>query len=154
MVRIAELADLEQINRLRKQVNDIHVENRPDIFKAGFSQELQDHAAEMINAANKDILLCERDGILCGILCAECIYRKESPFNKEHCFYHIEEIVVDEKYRRQGVATELMNFAKSEAKRLEMPRIVLDVWTFNENALAFYESVGMHTFRQWMEMDV
>ncbi len=154
MVRSANLKDLDQINYLRKQVNDIHVENRPDIFRPGFCQELQDYAMEMINAADKDILVCERDGIICGIICAEYIHRKESPYNKEHCFYHIEEIVVDEKCRRQGIATELMDFAKSEAKRLGMPRVVLDVWAFNDDALAFYESVGMHVFRRWLEMDV
>ena len=36
MIRIAENKDIEQINRLREQVNDIHVQGRPDIFKAGF----------------------------------------------------------------------------------------------------------------------
>jgi len=154
MVRTANLKDLDQINNLRKQVNDIHVEHRPDIFKPGFCQELQDHAMEMIEAADKEILVCERDGIICGILCAEYIHRKESPYQKEHCFYHIEEIVVDEKYRRQGVGTELMEFAKSEAKRLGMPRVVLDVWAFNDDALAFYERVGMHVFRRWLEMEV
>lgn len=46
VVRIANMKDLDQINTLRKQVNDMHVEHRPDIFKPGFCQELQDHAME------------------------------------------------------------------------------------------------------------
>lgn len=41
MVRFAEEKDLEKVNELRKQVNDIHVEGRPDIFKAGFGKELR-----------------------------------------------------------------------------------------------------------------
>ncbi len=42
MVRFAEEKDIIRVNELRKQVNDIHVEGRPDIFKAGFCRELQD----------------------------------------------------------------------------------------------------------------
>lgn len=38
MVRFAEEKDLDIINELRKQVNDIHVEGRPDIFKAGLER--------------------------------------------------------------------------------------------------------------------
>ena len=34
--------DLDKINELRKQVNDIHVEGRPDVFKAGFGNEIRD----------------------------------------------------------------------------------------------------------------
>lgn len=154
MVRTATSEDLERINHLRKQVNDLHVTNRPDIFKPGFCQELQDYAMEMIAASDKDILVCERDGIICGIICAEYIHRAESPYTRAHSFYHIEEMVVDEAYRRQGVATELMDFAKNEAKRLGLPRVVLDAWAFNDDALAFYESVGMHVFRRMLEMDV
>ena len=44
MVRFAEEKDLDRINELRKQVNDIHVEGRPDVFKAGFGTELRDFA--------------------------------------------------------------------------------------------------------------
>lgn len=44
MVRLAKEKDLGRINELRKQVNDIHVEGRPDIFKAGFGVELRDYA--------------------------------------------------------------------------------------------------------------
>lgn len=32
MVRFAEEKDLDIVNELRKQVNDIHVEGRPDVF--------------------------------------------------------------------------------------------------------------------------
>ena len=36
MVRFAEEKDLNRVNELRKQVNQIHVDARPDVFKAGF----------------------------------------------------------------------------------------------------------------------
>jgi hypothetical protein len=36
MIRFAEAGDLKRVNELRKQVNDLHVNGRPDVFKPGF----------------------------------------------------------------------------------------------------------------------
>lgn len=152
MVRFAKKEDLERVNELRKMVNDIHVEGRPDIFKPGFCKELQVHASEMIDSDWQDIFVYERDGEIWGLMSVQYVNRKESPYNKEHSFLQVEEIVVDEKYRHQGVASELMFFAKREAERRNLPRVVLDVWSFNKDAVAFYESIGMHEFRRYMEM--
>ena len=41
--RFAKEEELPRINELRKQVNDLHVAGRPDIFKPGFSEELKNH---------------------------------------------------------------------------------------------------------------
>ena len=58
---------------------------------------------------------------------------------------------MDENHRRQGIATSLINFAKEDAKKLGFERVELNMWEFNEGALAFYESVGFKTFRRYME---
>ena len=63
MVRLAKEKDLGRINELRKQVNDIHVEGRPDIFKAGFGVELRDYAYTLMNGENSDIIVAERNGM-------------------------------------------------------------------------------------------
>ena len=43
MIRFAQYEDLERINDLRKQVNNLHVDGRPDVFKPGFPEELQNY---------------------------------------------------------------------------------------------------------------
>ncbi len=35
-MRLAKETDLDRVNELRRQVNTVHVEGRPDIFKPGF----------------------------------------------------------------------------------------------------------------------
>ena len=40
MIRFAKKEELEIVNELRKQVNEIHCEGRPDIFRKGFRKEL------------------------------------------------------------------------------------------------------------------
>ena len=73
MVRFAEEKDLDRINELRKQVNDIHVEGRPDLFKAGFGDEMRDYAKVMLDGENSDIIVAERDGVICGMVCVDIV---------------------------------------------------------------------------------
>lgn len=58
---------------------------------------------------------------------------------------------MDEKFRRKGIVTAIIDFAKKEAKKNGFARLELDMWEFNDSALAFYESVGFTTFRRYME---
>ncbi|MBO5352945.1 MAG: GNAT family N-acetyltransferase [Lachnospiraceae bacterium] len=152
MVRIAVMEDFDRINELRKQVNALHVQGRPDHFRAGWKEELQNHAKEMIEAGNKDILVAERNGVICGYACVDYINLPESPYRYARKFYHVSEFGVDKTFHRQGVATELVEFMKTQAKEKGFSGIELDVWEFNPEARAFYEAVGFECIRRYMEM--
>ena len=154
MVRFAQEKDLDRINELRKQVNDIHVEGRPDIFKAGFGAELRDHAQKLLYGENSDIIVAERDGIICGMACVDYVNKPETPFGNARCFYHVQEIAVDANHRRQGVAKELLEFMIADAKNRKLGKIELDVWEFNDSAIEFYQAVGFRQTRRWMEYEV
>ena len=153
MVRVAEKKDLDGINVLRKQVNDIHVNGRPDIFKAGFCQELIDCADWYLDSEDNDIFVDEIDGDIAGMIMVDYISKPESPYGLARKFLHVAEICVDEKYRRKGVAHRLMEHAKEEAKKRGISKIELDVWAFND-AMSFYEAEGFKTFRTFLEYDV
>ncbi len=152
MVRIATIEDFERINELREQVNALHVKGRPDHFKAGWNEELQNHAKDFLEAEDKDIIVAERNGIICGFACVDYIDRPESPYRYDLHFYHVGEFGVDKAFHRQGVATELMEFMKEHAKEKGFNRIELDVWEFNTEAISFYEAVGFDCIRRYMEM--
>lgn len=154
MVRFAKEKDLDKINILRKQVNDIHVEGRPDVFKGGFGKELQDYAKVLINDEKSNIIVVERNGELCGIACVDYVNELETPYGKARSFYYVQEFVVDEKYRRQGVARELFEFMVEDAKKKGFKKIELDVWEFNDSAIEFYHSVGFRQTRRWMECEL
>ena len=154
MVRFAKEKDIERVNELRKQVNDIHVEGRPDIFKPGFGTEIRDVAERFIQKENKDIIVAIRDDEICGMLCVEVVNKPESPYSKARSYYNVVEVAVDEKYRQQGVGRELFEFIKTDAARRGLDKIELDVWEFNESAIEFYKAVGFKETRRWFEFDV
>ena len=154
MVRFAEEKDLDRVNELRKQVNDIHVEGRPDVFKAGFGSEMRDFAKVIISGENSNIIVAERSGVICGMASVDYVNKLETPFGNARRFYHVQEIAVDVKYRRQGVAKELLEFMIADAKKRNLGKIELDVWEFNDSAIEFYQAAGFRQTQRWLEYEV
>lgn len=153
-IRPARREDLPRVNEVRRQVNDVHVEGRPDIFRAGWNEALQSHVYEAFDDANCDVIVALAGDTLCGFATVQLIRRPETPYSLARDFYRVEEFGVDEAHRRMGVATALVEYMKRDAVKRGLGRLELDVWAFNRGALAFYEAAGFTTYRHYMEMDL
>ena len=151
-IRFAKENELDKINELRKQVNDLHVEGKPDVFKPGFGDELRDYIHEIWNDPNKEIIVADNGDVICGFAIINHIIKPENPFMKERDFLDVDEFCVDKEFRRQGIASDLISFIKAHAKEQGFHRIELNMWEFNQDALAFYEAAGFETFRRYMEI--
>lgn len=153
-VRYALREELQKVNKLRKMVNDLHVSGRPDIFRSGFNQELQDRVYLKFDSEDSDVIVALIDDEICGFSIVDYVCKPLSPYNLERRFYNVEEFGVDDGYRRRGVASALIDFCRKEAKDKGFDRMELDMWEFNAGALAFYEAAGFSTYRRYMELDV
>ena len=153
-VRFAEKKDLERVNELRRQVSDLHVAGKPEVFRPGFPRELQEYIYTAWKDPRQAIVVNERDGVICGFAVLHHITKPESPYSYGREYLDINEFGVDEACRRQGVATEMMDFIKEYAKEKGFHKIELNMWEFNRTALAFYEAVGFSTYRRYMETEV
>ena len=151
-VRFAKENELDRVNELRKQVNDVHVAGKPDVFKPGFCDELKNFINVIRDDPEQEIVVAVMNSVICGFAIIHHINKPENPFMKERDFLDIDEFCVDEAYRRKGVATSLISFIMDYAKENGFHRIELNMWEFNQGALAFYESVGFETFRRYMEI--
>ncbi len=151
-VRLAKAEDLGRVNELRKQVNDLHSEGKPDVFKKGFSQELQDYIKVIYNDPEQKIAVAETDGVICGYAVLHHITKPENSVMYVRDYLDIDEFGVDEAFRRQGVASSMIAFIREYAVNNGFHRIELNMWEFNKNALAFYEAAGFSTYRRYMEM--
>ena len=151
-VRLARETELEQVNSLRRQVNDLHVAGKPEVFKPGFCAELQDYIHVIWNNPEEKIVVAELDGKIVGYAVLNHIIRPENPYMFERDFLDVDEFGVDEGCRRQGIAGAMIRFIRNFAKESGFRRIELNMWEFNRTALAFYESAGFLTYRRYMEM--
>ena len=153
IIRYAEKEELDAVNRIRKQVNDIHKAGRPDIFRADGWDSIRDLVYRRFEEEGSGLIVAVHGTEIMGFAQVQYIIRPLSAYNKARKIYHIEEFGVDEKYRRMGVASAIIKFAREDAAGRGFPKLELDMWEFNEGALAFYESVGFSTFRRYMECD-
>ena len=151
-VRFANENELGRVNELRAQVNALHVAGKPEVFKPGFPQELQDYVNVIWNDPNKDIVVAELDGVVCGYAVINYVNRPENPYMFERRYLDIDEFGVDEAFRRRGAATAMIDFIRALAAEKGYSRVELNMWEFNEDALKFYEAVGFTTYRRYMEM--
>ena len=151
-VRLARENELERVNELRMQVNALHVAGKPEVFKPGFPEELRNYIYAIHKDPEQFITVAVKDGTICGFAVLHHINRPENPFMKERDFLDIDEFCVDEAFRRQGIASEMIDFIREFAKEKGFHRIELNMWEFNQDALAFYEAAGFQTFRRYMEM--
>lgn len=88
MVRYATREELERVNELRKIVNEVHCNGRPDIFKAGFCKELREFVYTLWEGNNSDVIVVLRDNEICGYACVDYVDRPESPYNLAIRFDH------------------------------------------------------------------
>ena len=153
-IRFAEINDLDRVNELRRQVNEIHVKGKPEVFKPGFSDELRDHVYTVFSDPDKRILVSEADGVICAFAVLARVAKPENPYMFERRYLDIDEFCVDAAYRRKGVASEMIAFIRGYAKSEGFDRVELNMWEFNRDALEFYEKVGFTTYRRYMEMKV
>ena len=151
-VRFAREEDLDAVNRLRREVNDLHVSGKPDVFKPGFSDELRDYLYTIWKDPRMDIVVAEQNGTVCGFAVLNHINRPENPFMFERDFLDIDEFGVDKNFRRQGAASAMIRFILDFVKEKGYKRLELNMWEFNRGALAFYEAAGFRTFRRYMEI--
>lgn len=153
-VRYAKREEMEAVNRLRRSVSELHAQGRPDIFRAGFCEELQRHAYDAFASEKADVIVAEIDETVCGFALVQYIDRPASPYCCACRFYHIEEFGVDAAYRRRGAATAIMEFCRREAEKKGFARLELDVWAFNAEAMKFYEAIGFRPYRFFMEQTI
>ncbi|WP_299121799.1 GNAT family N-acetyltransferase [uncultured Winogradskyella sp.] len=62
---------------------------------------------------------------------------------------HLEDLIVNEKYRGRGIGTQLLDAVVKYGKKTGVKRISWEVLDWNEPAIKFYESKGANVMRDW-----
>ena len=153
-VRFATLDDLPRVNELRAQVNALHVAGKPEVFRPGFSEALQEHLHTLFSAPGHAILVAEGEAGVVGFACMKLVEYPGSPYRLPARYLDVDEFGVDEAARRQGVGRALFEAVRAYAASQGVSRIELNMWEFNQDALAFYEAIGFTTYRRYMEFRI
>jgi len=152
MIRYAMEKDIEKIEELLSQVDLVHHNGRPDIFKIGEKYSIEE-LKELLHNEQRPILVSvdEKDevvGYCFGIIQR---YIDHSIMTDIRTFY-IDDLCVDEDLRGKHIGKELYEAAVRLAKEKECYNLTLNVWSCNPSAIRFYESMGLLPQKIGMEI--
>ena len=142
-VRLATLDDAEAIAHHTSNVQRLHSEALPDIFKPE-SAELfpPQKLATLIQDPNGIVAVAEIQGKIVGHICGAVVNRTENAFHQPDTYIYIQQIGVDDAARRQGAGTALVAFIRDRARSLGLTTMQVDHWAFNTRARDFFEACG------------
>ena len=151
MIRKANRNDIQSLISLLRQVNMVHHEIRPDLFKPHTTKYDEKELDAMLDDPQKPIFVCD-DGTVKGYAFCQITEVKESTLLQPVKTLYIDDICVDENARGQHVGTALFNHVLAHARGLGCHNITLNVWEGNRSALAFYRNMGMQVQKTTMEI--
>lgn len=143
MIRRAILKDIPKINDLLRQVNYVHYEKRPDIFKMG-NKYTDEELSYLIKDDNRPIFVItnENNEVLGYVFCIIEQHLNNNLLTDIKTLY-IDDFCVDKNCRGEHLGTQLYNYVKEYAKSINCYNITLNVWSLNESAKKFYEHLGL-----------
>jgi ribosomal protein S18 acetylase RimI-like enzyme len=138
-IRFARQNDYESVIRIMSQVQDMHVEWRPDIYKPNENLIPEDVFEKIIE--NGTFYVAESEGVVVGIL--EIVFRHiESPSQVTRDVIFIDSMAIDEKYRGMGIGHQMFDFLKKLKKEKNLDGIELQVNARNSAAYEMYKKYG------------
>ncbi len=151
MIRRAQMKDIPVLMNLLHQVNEVHYQGRPDLFKRG-TKYTPDELKEIIEDEERPVFVyIGENGKVKGY--AFCIYQchLHDQLLTDIKTLYIDDICVDKNARHQHIGKQLYEYVVKDAKQNNFYNITLNVWSLNPDAQKFYESLGMKPYKIGME---
>ena len=152
-VRRAVPDDIPALLNLLLQVDMVHHNGRPDLFKGNTTKYDKSRLLKMIEDDNDPIFVCvdEYGKVLAHAFCITKQITDDRVLTDIKTLY-IDDICVDEDVRGQGVGRTVFEYLEEYARANGYYNITLNVWTCNPGAVKFYESLGMSPRKIGMEL--
>ena len=151
-VRRAEARDIPAIMDLLVQVNMVHHNGRPDLFKGPATKYSAQELRVLLSDDATPVFVCEGDG---GAILGHgfCIFQQyeNSQLMTDVKTLYIDDICVDEAARGMGVGRAIYECILAFARENGCYNVTLNVWSCNPGAMRFYEKLGLTPYRVGME---
>ena len=151
-VRRAIGKDIPAIMDLLVQVNMVHHNGRPDLFKGPTTKYTAEELAGILSNDETPVFVCvdEGDRPLGHGFCI--LQHSGGQLMEEHDTLYIDDICVDESARGRHVGEALYRHIVEYARSLGCYNVTLNVWSCNPGAMKFYERLGLVPYKVGMEM--
>ena len=139
-IRNAQPDEYQTIEIIMKQVQQMHIDWRPDIYKYNETVLSLEIYKQAVN--ERTFFVAEYDGNVAGILFI--IYRHiENPNQVTRNIIFVDSMAVDEKYRGKGIGHAFFDFLKNLKNERGYDGIELQVNAKNKAAYKIYSDYGL-----------
>ena len=151
-IRRAEARDIPGILKLLVQVNMVHHNGRPDLFRGPTTKYTGEELEQILRNDKTPVFVCvdEKDRVLGHGFCI--LQHAGDRLMVDHDTLYIDDICVDGNARGRGIGRALYDYILDYARKKGCYNVTLNVWTCNPRAMAFYEKLGMKAYKTGMEV--
>ena len=139
MLELATKHDRSAVNRLARQVHEMHVQWRPDLYTMPeelFPEELY---AELVK--NRELYVAKLDGAVIGFALLR-MRVSEGVGKVTRKIMLIDQVCVDEALRNHGIGTQMMEEVRILARAFGCTDLQLGVYPQNDAAVSFCQKCG------------
>ena len=144
MIREIQDSDFNGLMELYMQLHD-----NPMPAK---TPEIMELWQRILNDKDHHIIVAEEDGKI--VSSCVCVIIPNLTHNQQP-YAFVENVITDERYRKRGLATDCLNYAKEIAEKANCYKIMLLTGSKKESTLNFYRQAGYNSedktaFIQWL----
>ena len=151
-IRRAENRDIPVIMELLVQVNMVHHNGRPDLFKGPATKYTAEELREILRDETKPVFVwTDAEGRVKGY--AFCVLQQilHSNLMTDIKTLYIDDLCVHEQARGEGIGKDLYDYVLRYARETGCYNVTLNVWSMNPGAMRFYEKCGLVPYKVGME---
>ncbi|KOO50358.1 GNAT family N-acetyltransferase [Priestia koreensis] len=148
--RPANTQDYHEVNKLLSDTQRLHAEMLPMNFEKNATVLSPTQYQSMLFYSTNDILVAVYNQEIVGVSVVELMYTPAVNQYPPRYTAYIQYFGVHRDHRHRGIGKQLFHVSKEWAKQKGASDLQLTVWSVNNNAVKFYEGVGMHELNKLM----
>jgi ribosomal protein S18 acetylase RimI-like enzyme len=152
-IRPATLRDYSGFLSIARETSEHHVALLPTIFRSVEIAIPEEYFAGLVTGGESCVLLAEQGGVIVGYATLQ-LRQAMYDFQVPRTAGFIGNFGVAASFRGMGVGRLLFEASCEQAKAMGASSLDLDCWEANQDAIRFYESLGMQVSLRRFTLDL
>jgi ribosomal protein S18 acetylase RimI-like enzyme len=148
-IRRAVDDDGDALSLLSAEIQAMHAEALPWRFKQPAPDIFPpEEVIALLGLPANHLFLAEVEGSAVGYVYAAIVKRSETAAQYALEVVYVHHLYVRAAFRRRGIGRALLDAVRAVGAEQGIARLALDVWTFNEEARAFFRGYGLTSYNE------
>ncbi|UTW62785.1 GNAT family N-acetyltransferase [bacterium SCSIO 12741] len=153
-LKITPTHDYKTLARLNAPLQNLHAQLYPKVFKSHNLEATERELEQFLSQYHWFAFMATWNEEAIGYLLCFIQQRSETAFRFAQKNLYIDQIYVQESFRRKQVGRKLMDSAIELARKEGIQSLQLNHWNLNEEAGRSFEKMGFHYYNRAMQMDL